>query len=109
MAAFNFHRRKTRRWWYAGATLVAAALFAVFYVAGASATLTNSPYDGSNGTLDSGITGHADDPSGSNDNAFGQGSNEDDPNVTVVTGSIPPNKNDLTNFYEASTQTTSGV
>src|SRR5438477_3130592 len=37
MTAFKFHRRKTRRWWYAGATLVAAALFAVFYVAGAGA------------------------------------------------------------------------
>lgn len=46
MAAFNFHRRKTRRWWYVGATLVAAALFAVFYVAGASSSiggLTGSP------------------------------------------------------------------
>jgi hypothetical protein len=45
MAAFNFHRRKTRRWWYAGVTLVAAAFFAVFYVAGASAigALSGSP------------------------------------------------------------------
>ena len=37
--------------------------------------------------------------SGSGDNAFGQGTNEDDPNVTVVTGSIPPNKSNLTRFY----------
>jgi len=36
------------------------------------------------------------------DNAFGQGTKEDDPNVSVVTGSIPPNKSDLTRFYEAS-------
>src|SRR5215471_17328559 len=40
--------------------------------------------------------------SGSGDNSFGQGTKEDDPNVTVVSGSIPPNKSDLTRFYEAS-------
>ncbi len=40
--------------------------------------------------------------SGSSDNAFGQGTKEDNPNVTVVSGSIPPNKSDLTRFYEAS-------
>jgi hypothetical protein len=40
--------------------------------------------------------------SGSGDNAFGQGTKEDDPNVSVVSGSIPPNKSDLTRFYEAS-------
>ncbi|MGZ4289385.1 MAG: prealbumin-like fold domain-containing protein [Gaiellaceae bacterium] len=89
---------------------MAAAVLMVFYVAGASATLPNSPYDGSNGTLDTvtGITTAPDDPSGSSDNAFGQGTKEDNAAVTVVTGSIPPNKNDLTNFYEGSTQTTSG-
>ncbi len=38
-------------------------------------------------------------PSGQTDNAFGQGTKEDNPNVTVVTGSIPPNKSDLTRFY----------
>ena len=41
-------------------------------------------------------------PSGKTDNSFGQGTKEDNPNVTVVTGSIPPNKSDLTRFYEAS-------
>ena len=41
-------------------------------------------------------------PSGTGDNSFGQGTKEDDPNVSVVTGSIPPNKSDLTRFYEAS-------
>jgi hypothetical protein len=40
--------------------------------------------------------------SGKTDNSFGQGTKEDNPNVTVVTGSIPPNKSDLTRFYEAS-------
>lgn len=41
-------------------------------------------------------------PSGTGDNAFGQGTKEDNANVTVVSGSIPPNKSDLTRFYEAS-------
>jgi hypothetical protein len=41
-------------------------------------------------------------PSGGTDNAFGGGTKEDDPNVNVVTGSIPPQKSDLTRFYEAS-------
>jgi hypothetical protein len=40
--------------------------------------------------------------SGTGDNSFGQGTKEDNPNVTVVSGSIPPNKSDLTRFYEAS-------
>jgi hypothetical protein len=40
--------------------------------------------------------------SGTGDNSFGKGTKEDDPNVSVVTGSIPPNKSDLTRFYEAS-------
>jgi hypothetical protein len=40
--------------------------------------------------------------SGSGDNSFGQGTKEDNANVTVVSGSIPPQKSDLTRFYEAS-------
>jgi len=42
--------------------------------------------------------------SGRGDNSFGQGTKEDDPNVTVVSGSIPPQKSDLTRFYVASEQ-----
>jgi hypothetical protein len=41
-------------------------------------------------------------PSGTGDNAFGQGTKEDNASVSVVSGSIPPNKSDLTRFYEAS-------
>jgi hypothetical protein len=41
-------------------------------------------------------------PSGTGDNAFGQGTKEDDPSVSVVSGSIPPQKSDLTRFYVAS-------
>jgi hypothetical protein len=39
---------------------------------------------------------------GNSDNSFGQGSKEDDPNVSVVTGSIPPQKSNLTRFYVGS-------
>jgi hypothetical protein len=49
-----------------------------------------------------GLNADFDLPSGSGDNSFGQGTKEDNPNVTVVSGSIPPNKSDLTRFYEAS-------
>jgi hypothetical protein len=50
----------------------------------------------------SGLNAGIDNPSGTSDNSFGQGSKEDNANVTVVTGSIPPNKSDLTRFYESS-------
>src|SRR6266704_753059 len=41
-------------------------------------------------------------PSGTSDNSFGQGTKEDNASVSTVNGSIPPNKSDLTRFYEAS-------
>ena len=41
-------------------------------------------------------------PSGTGDNSFGQGTKEDNADVTVVNGSIPPSKSDLTRFYAAS-------
>ncbi len=41
-------------------------------------------------------------PSGTGDNSFGQGTKEDNAAVSVVSGSIPPNKSNLTRFYEAS-------
>jgi hypothetical protein len=37
--------------------------------------------------------------SSSQDNAFGQGAKEDTPSPTRVSGSIPPNKSDLSRFY----------
>jgi hypothetical protein len=40
-----------------------------------------------------------DKPSGGTDDALGQGAKEDIPNPTVVSGSIPPNKSDLSRFY----------
>jgi hypothetical protein len=39
-----------------------------------------------------------DEPTGQNDNSFGQGSKEDDAVPSVVSGSIPPNKSDLKTF-----------
>jgi uncharacterized surface anchored protein len=43
-------------------------------------------------------TRKADQPSGQNDDSFGQGTKEDTPVPTVVDGSIPPEKSDLLNF-----------
>ncbi len=72
--------------------------------AGGDGNLLTSPT--TFGTTDwqnvAGLNSGIDLPSGSTDNAFGQGTKEDNPNVTVVSGSIPPNKSDLTRFYEAS-------
>lgn len=49
-----------------------------------------------------------DKPSGQSDDSFGQGTKEDNPSATIVTGSIPPNKSDLTRFYEASEAVSGG-
>src|SRR6266581_3499691 len=72
--------------------------------AGGDGNLLTSPTNF--GTTDwqnvAGLNEGIDLPSGSGDNAFGQGTKEDNPAVTVVSGSIPPNKSDLTRFYEAS-------
>jgi hypothetical protein len=46
----------------------------------------------------SGVLAKNDSPSGGSDESFGQGTAEDNPNPTVVTGSIPPNKSDLKAF-----------
>jgi hypothetical protein len=79
----------------------------------ASANLSGSTFEGNDGNLVVNTAGNqdwvnapnrvrGDDlASGTNDNSFGQGTKEDDPNVTVVTGSIPPQKSDLTRFYVA--------
>lgn len=40
-------------------------------------------------------------PTGSTDNSFGQGTKEDTAVPTIVDGSIPPQKSDLTRFYVA--------
>jgi hypothetical protein len=75
--------------------------------------LPGSTFEGNDGNLVVNTTGNTDWAnapnrvrgddlaSGKTDNSFGQGTKEDDPNVSVVTGSIPPQKSDLTRFYVA--------
>jgi hypothetical protein len=58
---------------------------------------TTVPGAGTNCGLD--LTGKAVDSFGKGDNALGQGTKEDDTNVSVVNGSIPPQKDDLSRFY----------
>jgi hypothetical protein len=103
-----------------GTTALLAAVFMVFFVAASSANLAGSTFEGNDGNLVVNTAGNTDwanvagraagidTPSGSNDNAFGNGAKEDTAATTVVDGSIPPNKNDLTRFYEASEQASGG-
>jgi len=91
--------------------LLAVLAMLVALVTTASANLAGSTFEGNDGNLVVNTAGNTDwsnapnrvtgvdQPSGSADNAFGQGTKEDSPNVTVVDGSIPPNKNDLSRFY----------
>jgi len=83
-------------------------------VPAALANLAGSTFEGNDGNLVVNTAGNTDWAnvagrvrgddlaSGSSDNAFGQGTKENDANVSVVTGSIPPQKSDLTRFYVAS-------
>jgi len=103
---------RRRRTWLALGT--AAALTFLAIPATSFANLAGSTFEGNDGNLVVNTTGNTDWAnvaglsagidlaSGSGDNSFGQGTKEDDANVTVVSGSIPPQKSDLTRFYEAS-------
>jgi hypothetical protein len=99
------------------------AVFTVFFVAGASGTLSGSTFSSANGKLDptspdthdwnspvetitcgtvipGGVTNCGLDlVKDAGDNALGQGSKEDQTSVTVVDGQIPPSKDDLSRFY----------
>jgi hypothetical protein len=99
--------------WRVGVPIAAVSVL-VFSIGGiAHANLPGSTFEGNDGNLVVNTTGNhdwvnapnrvrGDDlASGTSDNSFGQGTKEDDPNVTVVTGSIPPQKSDLTRFYVA--------
>ncbi len=92
------------------ATVAAAALTAatVVGITSASANLTGSTFEGGDGNLIVNTAGNTDWlspppnlsnvldlPSGAGDNSFGNGTKEDNVNVTVVSGSIPNNKADL--------------
>jgi hypothetical protein len=96
-----------------------ALAIALLTPAGAQAILSGSTFEGNDGNLVhsgtntdwdnvSGRNVGIDIPSGKNDNSFGQGTKEDSTAPSIVTGSIPPNKNDLTRFYEASEQASNG-
>jgi hypothetical protein len=101
------------------AGIVGAFAISLLSAGSAQAILAGSTFEGNDGNLvHSGsntdwdnVAGRnvgVDKPSGSSDNSFGQGTKEDSSSPTVVSGSIPPNKNDLTRFYEASEQAPSG-
>jgi uncharacterized repeat protein (TIGR01451 family) len=110
----SFRRGRGRRYWFVGATVLVAAVFAVVFVASSGAVIAPSTFEGNDGNMVVDTAGHTDWqslqgnpnlqslvdlPSGSNDNSFGQGTKENDTNLTVVTGTIPPNKNDLKRAY----------
>ena len=110
----TLRRQGARRWWLLGTAFVAVVAFAVVFAAASGADLTGSTFESTDGNLIVDTAGHSDwknvaglrtsidQPSGSSDNSFGQGTKEDDPSVTIVDGSIPDNKNDLTRSYLAS-------
>jgi hypothetical protein len=93
--------------------LITGAALVATVMSSANANLPGSAFEGNDGNLVVNTVGNKDWAnaparvrgddlaSGSTDNSFGQGTKEDDPNVTVVTGSIPPQKSDLTRFYVA--------
>ena len=103
--------RSLPKWLLSGALACALVLGAD---GAALANLSGSLFEGNDGNLVVNNTGNQDWAnapnrvrgddlaSGTTDNSFGQGTKEDDANVTVVTGSIPPQKSDLTRFYVAS-------
>jgi hypothetical protein len=96
-----------------GVPVAILTLIGLVLGAPASANLPGSTFEGNDGNLVVDTAGNTDWANAPNrvtgldkfadktDNSFGQGTKEDDPNVTVVTGSIPPNKNDLTTFAGA--------
>ena len=63
---------------------------------------------GTANTLMSSVLKKNDKPTGSGDDSFGQGTAEDNPNPTIVDGSIPPNKSDLKAFAVNTETTTAG-
>jgi hypothetical protein len=108
---FTKHRKVRQR---VGVVVALAGLFGLALAAPGLANLSGSNFESNDGNLIVNTTGNTDWvnapnrvrgddlASGRTDNSFGQGTKEDDPNVTVVSGSIPPQKSDLTRFYVAS-------
>ena len=114
MTAVRKELRRRRRPIGLAAMLVAITAVLVFALAASTASLPGSNFeiDGVPSGANLIVNGQApaidwasvnetrktDLPPGSNDDSFGQGTKEDTPVPSVVTGSIPPNKSDLTNF-----------
>jgi hypothetical protein len=94
-----------------GLTAVVALLAALALAVPALATLTGSSFESTDGNLLVDISGGKDwsnapnlrtgldKPTGQQDDSLGQGTKEDSPVPTVVNGSIPNNKSDLTRLY----------
>jgi Prealbumin-like fold domain len=110
-------KTRRRRWVNgrrASVLLAGAGLLTIALATQSFANLSGSTFEGNDGNLVVNTAGNTDWvnaphrvrgddlASGAADNSFGQGTKEDDPDVSVVTGSIPPNKSDLTRFYAAS-------
>jgi hypothetical protein len=106
--------RLRRRWLRAGiAVPLSVVLLLLVALVHPGLALPGSSFEGKDGNLVVDTAGNTDwsnapnrvrgddVASGTGDNAFGQGTKEDDPNVSVVSGSIPPQKSDLTRFYVA--------
>src|SRR4051794_458241 len=103
-ALHRFQNRRRRLLAPFGVALALVAAPMVLMPVTASATIADSPFDGSDhfinpaepiGSL------HPDTPSGSSDSSYVGGTKEDTSCPGVTTGSIPPNKDDLTGFYVA--------
>jgi hypothetical protein len=96
---------------FGGLVTLAALAGALAIAVPAVATLTGSSFESTDGNLQVDLAGGKDwanapnlkvgldKPTGQQDDSFGQGTKEDSPVPTVVTGSIPNNKSDLTRFY----------
>jgi hypothetical protein len=104
-------RRAVRR--RLGLVVAATTVLGFTFAGPVLANLTGSTFESNDGNLIVNTAGNTDWvnapnrvrgddlASGGTDNSFGQGTKEDDPAVSVVTGSIPPQKSDLTRFYVA--------
>ncbi|HTF40066.1 MAG TPA: SpaA isopeptide-forming pilin-related protein [Propionibacteriaceae bacterium] len=111
-------------------TILSLILTAVFAVSATGSALASHPevsLPGSNFEIDTNANLRLDDPSpsidwasvtesrradqpqGSQDDSFGQGTKEDTAVPTIVNGSIPPNKSDLLTFGAYLERTTSGA
>ena len=109
-------RRRRRPLWLA--TLLIALAGVLVFAISANSTINGSPFEAQDGNLISNANGNpdwatvteqrkADQPTGSTDDSFGNGTKEDTPVPSIIDGSIPNNKSDLKTFGVYN-QTTAG-